>query len=266
MEIESAFAAVNGTHLYYEAAGAGRPVILLHGFTLDTRMWDDQFAVLAERFRTIRYDLRGFGRSELPSTEPYAHADDLGALLDFLNIERAHLVGLSKGGAVALDFAFSRPARVHSLALLDTVLRGFAWSQEGKTRDELVWQRAREGGIAAAKESWLAHPLFAPAQRQASVAQRLAQIIDDYSGWHFVHDDPERGLEPRAAERLTDLQMPLLAIVGELDLSDFRQITATIGAEAPHATQRVVLDAGHMVNMEAPEEVNRALVAHLAGS
>ena len=265
MDIESARVAVNATHLYYEAAGAGQPVILIHGFTLDTRMWDDQFPVLAARFRTVRYDLRGFGRSDLPSSAAYAHADDLAVLLDYLKIDRAHLVGLSKGGAVALDFAFSRPSRVHSLTLLDTVLRGFAWSAEGKARDELVWQCAREGGIAAAKASWLAHPLFAPAQRHASVAQRLAQIIGDYSGWHFVHDDPERGLEPRSAERLTELRMPVLAIVGELDLPDFRQITATIGAEAPHATQRVVLDAGHMVNMEAPEEVNRALVTYLAG-
>jgi 3-oxoadipate enol-lactonase len=179
---QQGFVDANGTRLYYEMAGAGEGVVLLHGFTLDTRMWDDQFALFAGRFQVIRYDLGGFGQSALPTDAPYTHFEDLKGLLDALGIEQPHLVGLSKGGGVALDFALAFPQRVRSLVLIDTVLGGFAWSAAGSARDEAVWQAAAAGGIAAAKASWLAHPLFAPALRQPEVAARLKQILDDYSG------------------------------------------------------------------------------------
>ncbi|MEI2688883.1 MAG: alpha/beta hydrolase [Anaerolineae bacterium] len=254
---------VNGTRLYCEEAGAGPAVVLIHGFTLDTRMWDDQFLRLAQRCRAVRYDLRGFGRSDAPTGEPYSHVEDLRALLDQLEIEQASLIGLSKGGAVALDFALTYPQRVQALALIDTVLGGFAWSAEGSGRDELVWQEARRGGIPAARQSWLTHPLFAPAMRQPAVAARLRQIVADYSGWHFVNTNPEQGIDPPAAQRLTELRLPVLALVGELDTPDFRQITAQIGREVPQARALIVPGAGHMVNMEAPEQVTQALLALL---
>lgn len=264
MNISNDFVEVNGTRLYYEIAGSGQVVVFVHGFTLDTRMWDDQFMSLAQRFRVIRYDLRGFGKSALPTDEPYSHVDDLNALLDRLDIAQAYLVGLSKGGAVVLDFALTHAPRVGALVLIDTVLGGFQWSDEASARDGLVWQRAQEGGILAAKDSWLTHPLFVPAQRQPSVAARLAQIVDEYSGWHFVNTNPERGLEPPAAQRLSELGMPVLAIVGEHDIPDFRQITELVCQQVPQARKIVVPGVGHMANMEAPEQVTQAVLAFLA--
>jgi 3-oxoadipate enol-lactonase len=183
---------VNDTHLYYEEAGVGPAVVLIHGFTLDTRMWDDQFLPLAQGFRVIRYDLRGFGRSALPTDAPYSHVEDLRALLDALGLQQAHLVGLSKGGGVALDFALTYPQRTTALVLIDSILGGHAWSAEGLARDALVWQEAARDGIPAAKASWLAHPLFAPALRQPVVAARLHQIIADYTGWHFLNANRSR--------------------------------------------------------------------------
>lgn len=257
---------LNGTRLYVEEAGAGPAVVFLHGFTLDSRMWDDQFLPLAQHGRVIRYDLRGFGRSAVPKEEPYSHVEDLRALLDRLAIEQAALVGLSKGGAVALDFALTYPRRARALALIDTVLGGFSWSTEGAARDALVWEEAARGGIPAAKQSWLSHPVFAPAMRQPAVAVRLRQIIDDYSGWHFVHANPEQGIAPPAAQRLGELAMPTLALVGELDTLDFRQITDLIARQIPHARALVVPGVGHMANMEAPEAVTNALLEFIEPS
>jgi pimeloyl-ACP methyl ester carboxylesterase len=260
MNVESGLIKADGANLYYEATGTGDVVVLIHGFTLDTRMWDDQFLPFAERFRVIRYDLRGFGRSDPPIGNPYSHARDLQALFDQLDIELAHLVGLSKGGAVALDFALTYPQRCRTLVLIDTVVHGYRWSGAGSDRNALVWQRAREAGIPAAKESWLAHPMFAPAQQQPAVAERLARIVADYSGWHFVNDNPEQGLEPPAAQRLAELNMPILALVGEQDTPDFRQMTELIEREAPLAHRIILPGVGHMANMEAPEAVNELVV------
>ena len=113
MQIQQGFADVNGTRLYYEMVGSGHPLVLVHGFTLDTRMWDDQFEMFAGRNQVVRYDLRGFGKSALPTTEPYSHPDDLRALMTHLGIEHAFIIGLSLGGAVAVDFAVTYPPIGH---------------------------------------------------------------------------------------------------------------------------------------------------------
>ncbi len=263
MQVASNVIELNRSRIYYEAAGSGPPVVLLHGFSLDTRMWDDQFEPLAEHFRVIRYDLRGFGKSALPTGEAYSHVDDLKALLDHFDFPHVYLVGLSRGGAVALDFALTHPNRVLSLVLIDTVLGGFNWSPAQRERDGLVWQLAKEGGISAAKSSWLAHPLFAPAQRQPAVADRLKEMVADYSGWHFVNSADERYPVPPAAERLGELKMPMLVITGELELPDFHHIADLICQQVLQAHKLVVPGAGHMSNMEAPEQVNAAMLEFL---
>lgn len=100
MQTQSGFAEVNGTRLYYEIAGSGRPLVLIHGMTLDTRMWDDQFEPLAAQYQVVRYDARGFGKSAVPTGESYAHTDDLKALLEYLDIAHAFILGLSMGGGM----------------------------------------------------------------------------------------------------------------------------------------------------------------------
>ena len=99
----------DGGWLHYTCAGEGDPVVFIHGFGLDSSMWDPQWRVLAQRYRVIRYDLRGYGESSLPAA-PYSHVDDLLALIDFLGAAPAHLVGLSLGGRVALRVAAQAPA------------------------------------------------------------------------------------------------------------------------------------------------------------
>lgn len=264
MKIDAFNAEVNSTRLYCEVAGSGKAVVLIHGFTLDTRMWDHQFLPLAKYYRVIRYDLRGFGKSALPTTEPYSDIDDLEALLDWLEIEQVYLVGLSLGGGVAIDFALTHLSRVKGLVLIDAVVGGFPWSPEASARDALVFQQAKEGGIAAARTSWLSHPLFEPAMRNARAAATLAQIVNEYSGWHFINSSPARGMDPPAFQRLTELTLPLLALVGELDIPDFRLATDFICQKAPQSQKIVVPGAGHMANMEAPELVTQLVLDFLS--
>src|SRR5215510_5891523 len=113
----SGTAAVNGTRIYYEVAGTGPPVVLVSGGgTLDRRQWDDQFDVLSKRFRVIRYDIRGIGRSAQP-TAPFSHHEDLRALLDFLHIKRAVVCGVSFGAVIAVDFTLDHADMVSGLVL-----------------------------------------------------------------------------------------------------------------------------------------------------
>jgi pimeloyl-ACP methyl ester carboxylesterase len=162
----SGTAEVNGTRLYYETAGTGEPVVLVHAFTLDTRMWDDQFEVLARSFRVIRYDARGFGKSPPPKPgEAYSNADDLAALLDTLDARKAHVVGLSMGGRFALDYAVTYPDGLRSLVVIDGVIGGWQWSREWLAAYAPIVEAGRKRDLAQAKSLWLGLPLFAPARR-----------------------------------------------------------------------------------------------------
>jgi pimeloyl-ACP methyl ester carboxylesterase len=117
------FAEVNGTKLYYEQLGKGRTIVFVHGGLVDSRVWDDQFKEFAKRYRVIRYDLRGFGKSAEPSG-PFSPIEDLHSLLAFLKVERATVVGGSLGGMIAADFALEYPQTIEALVLVGSGLRG----------------------------------------------------------------------------------------------------------------------------------------------
>ncbi len=263
MQLQQGFAAVNGTRLYYEVAGDGEAVVLVHGFTLDHRMWDDQFAALAARHRVLRYDLRGSGASSVPD-RPYRHVDDLAALLDHVGIARAAIVGLSLGGMIATDFALTYPEMVTALIPVASILSGHQWSKEYIAAMTPIRQAGRAGDIATSKALWLAHGLFAPPRRAAAVGTRLEQIVADYSGWHWRYHDPAQGIEPPAAERLDRIGAPTLVIVGEREIPDCLAIADRLASEIPGARKAVLPDVGHMANMEAPEQFNDVLLRFLA--
>lgn len=255
------FVELEAGRLYYEVAGPAEAeaVVFLHGFSLDTRLWDGQWQPFAERYRVLRYDLRGFGRSSLPQA-PFSHTDDLRALLNAAEIQAAHIVGLSLGGGMALDFALVYPGHVRSLILVDATLGGFAWTKDWSEPG----RAARANGIEAAKEAWLRDEVFAPALERPEAAALLRRMVADYSGWHWLNRGLERGLTPPAVERLTEIAVPTLAIVGERDVPDFHAIAALIARRLPNARLITLPGLGHLPNLEAPETFNAAVLSFLA--
>ena len=171
------------TRLYYEVAGSGHPLVFIHGFTLDTRMWDDQFETFAREYQVVRYDRRGFGKSSLPVDEDYAHADDLAALLEHLGIDRAYVLGLSGGGASAIDFALTYPEAIDGLITVDTVLRGYQWTPRyGALLDEVGRRRNEQFGLSAPPEQ-----IFQPDRALDIPAERDGQIqADDSAQAHEI--------------------------------------------------------------------------------
>jgi 3-oxoadipate enol-lactonase len=252
----------DGGWLQYAVAGEGDPVVFIHGFGLDFRMWDPQWTPFSARYRAIRYDLRGYGGSSLPDG-PYSHADDLLALIDFLGAGPVHLVGLSLGGRVALRVAGQKPAAVRSLTLADPAMDGHAWSGDWLQRWNKMTEAAKRGDLHEAKRQWREHILFDPARGLPEVVGPLHTMVDRYSGWHLGHPDPGSSPEPPVAEVLSGISIPTLVLVGEHDLPDFQAIAQRLAKELPNATLRIIAGSGHMSNMEAPRVFNELVHEHL---
>ena len=252
-----------GAELYYEVAGSGTPVVLVHGLALDARMWDDQVAELSRVSTVVRYDARGFGRSILEDQTPYTHAGDLWQLLDHLDISSAVLVGLSMGGRIVLEATLAAPDRVHSLVLLDAVLDGVSWDPASAQGMKDIAACLRSGGLSMAKQAWLRHGFFVPAQGSLEVAARLGDMVDDYSGVHWTDPDPH-GPHPDVLAALPTIRVPTTVVVGELDVPCFCEMAEVLAMSIPGARKVVIEGAGHMVNMEAPEAVT-ALLCEVVG-
>jgi 3-oxoadipate enol-lactonase len=252
----------DGGCLRYATAGDGTPVVFIHGFGLDSSMWDPQWAAFAKRHRVIRYDMRGYGGSSVPEG-PYSHTDDLLALIDFLGAHPAHLVGLSLGGRVALRVAAQHPEVVRSLTLADPALDGHIWTEDWLQRWRSMTAAAKRGDLFAAKKLWREHILFAPANAQPRVADLLREMIDRYSGWHLRYADPGTAPQTPIAQMLPSISIPTLVMVGELDLPDFQAIARRLGKELPQAELQTIAGSGHMSNMEAPQIFNDLVLGFL---
>jgi pimeloyl-ACP methyl ester carboxylesterase len=249
-------------HIAYDVTGAGEPLVLLHGLTLDRQMWDPNLAALAASYRVIRIDLPGAGKSDQP-TGPTSFSEIVADVLDSLGIARAHVVGLSNGGEIAVNLALEKPAIVRSLVLVDASLNGFGYSPEFMGRFQTYFAAAQREGVQRANELWLTDPLFIPAGRDTGLARRLREIVRGYQGEAWLHFGWRRGPTPSALSRLNTIGVPTMAVVGEMDIPDMRQIADTLAVRIPGARKIVLANVGHMSNMEDPAAFNRVVLDFL---
>jgi pimeloyl-ACP methyl ester carboxylesterase/glyoxylase-like metal-dependent hydrolase (beta-lactamase superfamily II) len=260
------YADVNGTWLYYEVAGEGEAVVLVHGNGLDRRMWDEQFDVLAREFRVLRYDVRGFGRSALPVPgQRFSHHEDLAALLGTLGIERAHVMGSSMGSAIAADFALAHPEKTRSLVSAGPWLYGYS---SPVNREEFAYMaevRAAlaERGHAAALDAWYAAPLQVGTLRHTYVVERLRAISEDTPLWDFRFTSPSQPLRPNAAGRTAEIQVPTLVITADWETRSSLEVADLLARTVPGARLVTMADAGHIMNIDQPDEFNRLLLEFL---
>lgn len=262
------FAAINGARIYYEVAGTGPPLVLLHAGICDSRMWDDQFAAFAERHRVVRYDLRGFGRSPMVAG-PYAHRRDLLGLLDHLGIARAHLVGCSMAGGVALDFAIEHPERVSALVLVGAAIGGHQLSGDPPPQWAALVAAEEAGDLERVAELEVAIWVDGAGQRPDRVPGALREKVRAMN-LQALRTPPglgqEERLDPPAVGRLGEVRAPTLVIIGDLDQPGFITRSDLLASGIPGARKVVMTGAAHLPSMERPTEFNRLVLDFLAAT
>jgi len=256
----------DGGHLAFDDVGEGPAVALLHPGLWDRRTWDPQISSVADAgYRVLRHDFRGYGGSSMPTGAPYSHVDDFWQLLDHLGVDRAALVGCSMGGRVAIDTTLSAPDRVWALVPVAAGLSGFEASAEEEDWWEDAMSAAYEaydaGDMAGAQDGRLG--VWAPLGTDDEAGARIRAIAMDNLQELTMDESAEVVIDPPAATRLHEIDVPTLVIKAEHDPPFSRRTTDVIAAGIPGA-RVVMLDADHVVNLRAPEAFDAVVLPFLA--
>jgi 3-oxoadipate enol-lactonase len=259
--VKTGMAEVNGTGLYYEVAGEGEPLVLIHGNFGDRRHWDDQFMPLSKRFQVIRYDVCGFGKSPAPDPDNSgSDYDDLKNLLDYLDIKQAHICGLSMGSGIAVDFAMAHPEMCLSLISIGPSVNGYN-SPVNEIRFQVMRQVRtilHEQGKRAAVDFWLeGTDVVKNGFPQKKTIKKFKLIGYEYTFWHWLNKSKRYSLRPPAADRLKELKVPMLIVTAEFDLIGCKEVADLMEREIAGAKKVSIKGAGHCMNMDKPKEFNR---------
>lgn len=255
--------------LYYEECGHGEPLILLHEQSVDCRMWDDVFFKLAKKFRVIRYDLRGYGKSDMPEAGyGYLHADDLKNLMDAMGIKKAHFAGLSLGGIALTDFVALYPERVLTATITSGALTEYP-DRTAMPKDILKLYndtiytlkteeaaKAKSIGLEACKNERKAMMRSVSGEHYRDISGRLNKMIDDWKGWQVLNPETDALIGKQADSLLVHQknQPRILLLIGQHDSVGSKKSMQRMAALCPNAKIHLLFEAGHFTCMESPDE------------
>jgi pimeloyl-ACP methyl ester carboxylesterase len=234
--------------LHYELIGSGPPIVLLHAGIVDSRIWKTTVPLLAAEHAVLAYDQRGYGRSPRPDG-PYSLLDDLARVLDDAGFERAALVGLSRGGRIAIDFTLERPERVSALVPVAAAMSGHPLglsfpAELERAAEQAEADRDLEGMAAFDLQVWA--PLGADDELRAMTVENV-----EFS-WS---DDPGTWADGPAADRLAEIAVPTLVITGDRDVPEINEVGEILAREIEGARSAVIEGADHVVPWRAPDEL-----------
>jgi 3-oxoadipate enol-lactonase len=262
------YARNDDVEICYEDEGTGRPLLLIHGHTMDRRIWDGLAPRLAAaNLRVIRPDLRGHGNSTRPDHGYHwsHHAADMTTVLDAVGVSQAVVVGYSIGGGVALEMAVTVPERVGVMLLLSPVLPDRAFEKAFFTNLREVARVVRSEGVEAAMMGpWMESPLWRGSLSDPAVRAKVTSIVRDFPGAEYLATERDHvARDWSVPDRLGEIEVPTLVIVGEDEMAGFREFAEEAAASIPNARLEVLAGLGHLHLLQAPDVVAQIILDHL---
>jgi pimeloyl-ACP methyl ester carboxylesterase len=245
----------------YDVTGRGRTVVFIHGWTHNISVWDDQVPAFKSRYRVLRYDSPGFGRStgfDDEGSEP----QDLLVLLEALHIPHAYIVGHSRGGGIALRFAHAYPNRVDGLVLYGAVPpAGVPVPPDVAQLFGSLPALAKQYGLDSVGKLLLSSNLAWLPPGRPDLAERLRRLWASYSGKDLLDPRPESGRVPMpTVAQLSSMRMPTLIIIGDHELPFLAAAADTFAHRIPNAKKVVIPNAGHIAHFAQPASFNSTLL------
>lgn len=256
-DLETGFAEINGARLYYELGGSGSPFVMIHAGIADHRQWNNEFTYYTQKFRVLRYDMRGFGRSE-PVAGAYKSLDDLVGLMDQLDLkEPVIMMGCSMGGGLAFDMTVAYPERVRALIMVASEPDGLDLDVPIPDRFKDARKASEAGDLDLLLE--IETEIWVDGERKPQdvnpQARLLAMEMNRIALEHELKQLGERqpNFQPDAVTRMDDVRVPVLVIVGDSDLAYMRAAADYMVDNLANARKVIMPDAAHLPNMEHPE-------------
>jgi pimeloyl-ACP methyl ester carboxylesterase len=275
VHVQSGFVPVFNGELYYEVAGQGPPLLLIHAGVADCRMWDGHFEEFARHFRVIRYDTRGYGRSRTNDTG-FSNRQDILDLLDHLDVAKAHVLGVSRGGHIAIDFTVEHPERVSALIPVSAGVGGYQHELDGSEKSRIEMQMFDQMDELWEQNKWeqlneMEVQMWAdgPGQAAGRAAPHVRESVRRMNANNLRRQDGKpipQPLDPEAIGRLAEITAPCLVIVGDLDTTGTLAMANIMVQGIPNARKLVFTGSAHMLSLEQPEKFNQEVIRFLEGS
>jgi pimeloyl-ACP methyl ester carboxylesterase len=261
-KVQTGFIEVDGGKLYYEEAGKGEAIVMIHDGILHRVTWDAQFDVFAKEYRVVRYDRRGYGDSSKVEAE-YSDIKDLEMVFKQLKIQKAIVMGMSYGGSLTIDFALANPDKVTKIVLVGSIVSGYGYSEHMSNRGghltEAIWASPE-----ALRRYFFEKDPYTVWEGNKKARERGLRMIEKYP--HNLDLDKYKlmkGPERPALGRLDEIVVPALIVVGEYDIPDVHAHAGAIDAGIPDSKRVIVNNAAHHVSSEQPEILNRLILKFL---
>lgn len=252
--------------LYYETTKHGdETIVLVHDGLVHSDIWDNQLLAFGEKYRVIRYDRRGYGRSPMPE-KPYSSIEDLGRVFASLDIDKAVLVGMSAGGGLCIDFTLAHPKQVSALVVVGAVVTGFGYTDH-------MWTRG--GRLTAADFSdadkllryFTKEDPYEIAPQNLEIKEELWALMQDYpQNIDFTKNRLQISPERKAIDFLHEIEVPTFVVVGEFDIPGVFVHAGAIQSGIRFAQRTIIQNAGHLVPFEQPESFNEQVLTFLSGA
>ncbi len=254
---------VTGGRLPVFRDGQGPPLLMVHGWALDHRMFQPQVNGLGRDLTLYTFDRRGFGAATAPP-DMGRETDDLLRLLDAEGLERVHLLGMSQGGRIALRFAARHPDRLHSLLIQGAAVDGFTVVEPETEHIPLheYAALARGGDLDGLRRRWLAHPMMAVHTEDADILRLLDDILEGYTARDLLSDgSPPTAFDDEVLTPLGRFPHPVLALTGALETDARKAHARKVIETVPRGREEVISGGGHLCNLDRPATYNAAVKA-----
>ena len=264
--IDSGYININGVKLFYEIAGKGDWIVLLHDGIVHREVWDNQFPLFAKKYRVVRFDRRGYGKSTFPTTQ-FSHIEDLNQLFIKLKIDNAIIFGISGGGELAIDFTLKYPEKVSALVLAGAVVSGYGITSHAFTRGARINSIVELIGDPDNFVEYFTwedpYEIYSENRKAKETFYKLLKSnpID-------VNFEREYFVEPAdrpAVNFLSEIKVPALVLVGEYDMPDIHANAGVIEVGIPNAKREVINKSAHLIPLEQPEVFNATVLKFLNG-
>jgi len=257
--VDTGYVMVDGGKLFYEVAGKGRNIVLLHDGMVNREIWDEQFPLLSRTFRVVRYDRRGYGKSSDPQAK-FSNIEDLNQVFIQLKIDKAVIFGMSSGGRLAIDFTLTHPDKVTGLVLVGAVVSGFGYTSHMDTRGGHFDPRKITDPVKVSEYFVMDDP-YEIYKENTSAKEKVMKLLPSFARENRVPTQPAAKVAVRS---LSEIKVPALILVGEYDIPDVHAHAGVINAGIANSRREIIPRSGHLIPIEQPALFNEAVGAFLS--